>query len=525
MSRPVLIRGGEVHDGSGADPRYLDVLLVGDKIAEIGHVDAPSDAEIVNASGLIVAPGFIDVHSHSDYTLLVDPRAVSQITQGVTTEIVGNCGHGCTPYRNPVLGPVAVYGPITSHQRPPESVGGYLEALGAAGPAVNVLTLVPNGQLRLDAVGLEQRPANAPERMVMERALREAMDDGAIGYSTGLEYAQEVGASEAEVIALGRLAGRMGGIYATHTRDRDAGALKAVHEALRIASSAEIPLQISHITPRGGMAMTDACLDAVLTARAAGQVVEFDMHTRTFGFTHLKNLVDLSVLQGNRETILARLSDERERTRIKAARNLITRCGWHRVTLARSRSHPQYANLTFEEIGRELGRDPHDAALDILTADIDVLTYPMVTLQTYTEEQLRRTYLADRCMIGSDATALAPDGPLKNEVFYGAYSWVSWFWQRMVRETASFSPAEAIHRLTALPADVFDIKGRGRLKSGMQADIVLFDAGQFTCNASLARPNVIASGVRDLFVNGIRTIRDGRPTEYRGGHALRRGKL
>lgn len=523
MSRPVLIRGGELHDGQGTEPVLGDVLIVGDTIAAAGVIpEPPQDALLIDAAGAVVAPGFIDVHSHSDYTLLVDPRAVSSILQGVSTEIVGNCGHGCAPFRNRKLGPVAVYGPVAEHGDPPASLSAYFELLGSRRPAVNVMSLVPNGQLRLSCVGLEARPAERAELAAMGRELEAAMEQGGAGLSTGLEYAQEAGATEDEVVALAGIASRRGGIYATHTRDRDENALEAVAEAIRIAERAELPLQISHITPRSGMDVIDRCIDAALDARRRGNPVEFDMHTRTFGFTHLKNVVPVAVLDAGADEIRARLADPAVRREAKAHRNLITRCGWHKVVLARSRSHAQFCGMTFDMIGGALGRHPHDAALDILAEEADGLLHPMVILKTYSEEQLIRTYSADRCMIGSDATALAPDGPLAEEVFYGAYGWASWFWRRVVRETRTMTRQEAIHRLTGLPAAAFGLAGRGHLAPAMKADVVVFDPERFTEHATFASPNLPASGIRHLFVNGVHTVEDGALTGGRGGTVLTR---
>jgi len=522
MRPPVLIRGGEIHDGHGSEPFIGDVLIAGDSVAATGALKAPDDAVLIEAAGSIVAPGFIDVHSHSDYTLLVDPRAVSSVLQGVTSEIVGNCGHGCAPFLNRRLGSIAVYGPIGAHEPPPASLAAYFEALGTRRPAVNVMSLVPNGQLRLGCVGLEARPAERAELEAMQRLLAAGMDEGGVGLSTGLEYAQEAGATEEELVALAKVAARRGGLYATHTRDRDENALEAVVEAIRIAERAELPLQVSHITPRSGMAAIESCIEAVLAARRRGNPVEFDMHTRTFGFTHLKNLVPAPALEGDADAIRARLADAGVRAELKTHRNLITKCGWHNVALARSRSRAQFAGMSFAEIGAALGCDPHDAALDMLAAEADSLLYPMVILKTYTEEQLLRTYKAERCMIGSDATALAPEGPLADETFYGAYGWASWFWRRVVRETGTLSRPEAIHRLTGLPAAVFGLSGRGHLAPGNKADIVVFDPDTFTDHATLAQPNLPATGVRHLFVNGVHTIDGGRLTGARGGVALTR---
>ena len=199
----LALRNGTVYDGTGAEGRVADVLVDDGRIAAVGRFDG--EAEAIDATGLAVAPGFVDIHSHSDYTLLVDPRAVSAIHQGVTTEVVGNCGFGCFPIRDPALAQRAIYGfdgdvPLTW-----STAGEYFERLEAARPAVNVLSLVPNGQLRLATVGLADRPATSAERADMQALLRESLDAGAWGYSTGLEYAQEQGVTEEECAQLARL--------------------------------------------------------------------------------------------------------------------------------------------------------------------------------------------------------------------------------------------------------------------------------------------------------------------------------
>src|SRR5829696_2626380 len=247
MSFDLVVRGGTVYDGTGAQGRVTDVGVKDGSVVAVGSLE-PNGREL-DAAGLAVAPGFVDIHSHSDYTLLVDPRAVSAIHQGVTTEVVGNCGFGCFPIRDTALAPRAIYGfgddvPLTWR-----SAGEYFERLERARPAVNVLSLVPNGQLRLATVGLEDRPATPTERAEMAELLRESLDAGAWGYSTGLEYAQEQGATEEECAALARLAP----YYATHTRRRDEGAAEAVAEAIRVGRETGTRLQVSHLVPRNGI--------------------------------------------------------------------------------------------------------------------------------------------------------------------------------------------------------------------------------------------------------------------------------
>src|SRR5580698_7624430 len=267
MALDILLRGGTVIDGTGAAPRRADVGIADGRIAVVGAVEGEAELAI-DASGLTVTPGFIDIHSHSDYTLLVDPRAVSALAQGVTLEVIGNCGFGCGPIRDTALAAGNIYGftgtiPITWRR-----LGEYLEHLAQAHPAVNVLTLVPNGQLRLHALGLSDSPADREGLYKMKRLLCESLEEGAFGLSTGLEYASETGASEEEITGLCCEVARAGALYATHTRKRDAGAVEAVAEALRTGRNSGVRTQISHLLPRSGAADGQRAIELVEKARA-----------------------------------------------------------------------------------------------------------------------------------------------------------------------------------------------------------------------------------------------------------------
>src|SRR5207249_1613156 len=270
------------------------------KIAVIGRVPEGEGTERIDAEGLFVAPGFIDIHSHSDFTLLVDPRAVSSVQQGVTLEVVGNCGHGCSYVGDANLGKEIIYGYRSDYPISWTTVGGYLDCLEKALPAVNVATLVPNGQLRLATVGLEARPARADEVDRMKHLLRQGLEEGAFGYSTGLEYATEVGASVEEVCEMCREVAAFDALYATHTRNRDEGAVAAVGEAVRTAAKAAARLQVSHITPRGGREDTAKAIECVDQARTRGEDAAFDMHTRLFGTTYLKRIFPPWALEGSK---------------------------------------------------------------------------------------------------------------------------------------------------------------------------------------------------------------------------------
>lgn len=522
MTLDVLIRDGIVYDGRGGEPVRAAVGIANGRVASIGAPAASAAVEI-DAAGLVVTPGFIDIHSHSDYTLLIDPRAVSAVAQGVTTEVIGNCGFGCAPIGDPKLAQSAIYGFDASIPLTWRSIGEYLARLEAASPAVNVITLVPNAQLRLGSVGLADRPASSPEIAEMSARLREGLAEGAAGYSVGLEYPAEVGCDHDELVALARETGRGGGFFATHTRNRATGAPAAVVEAIRIAREAEVRLQVSHLMPRSGDAECRQCLDAVEEAHAQGQDIAFDMHTRLYGTTMLSTLLPPWSLENGVQGLRRNLSDSAARARIKTFVSLIASVrDWNRVQLLDLPGRPDVSRLTLGEIGRRRGRDPHDCALDLLAEEVETLYRPMVILHAYTERSQKLAFSHALCAPGSDATALAPDGPLASSVFHGAYTWAAWYWHMLVRQWKLLTPQQAVNRLTGLPASVLGLPDRGVLEVGAWADVAIFDPEAFGERGTTFEPNRLAEGMRHVLVNGIPTLKDGVRTGLRSGRALRK---
>ena len=481
----------------------------------------PADCPELDAAGLCVAPGFIDLHSHSDYTLLVDPRAASAVHQGVTTEVVGNCGFGCFPIVDPALARKAIYGYSDAVPLDWATAGGYFERLEQARPAVNVASLVPNGQLRLATVGLDDRPADAAELERMRALLREALGEGAWGYSTGLEYAQEAGATEEEVTALcGALDGEL---YATHTRRRDEGAADSVAEAIRTAEHAQVRLQVSHLVPRNGIEESRRSIELVDRARDRGLDVEFDMHTRRFGITHLYAALPPWALGAEPDELASLLRDPAARDRMRPHRSILSAGGdWSRIVLFDNPFWPEYARRDLAGIAAERGQDPLDAVYDLLVPAADELHALMVIINAYTEEEQREAFAHPCCVPGSDATTLAPDGPLAGSFFHGAYTWASWFWRFMVREERLLSPAEAVHKLTGQPAARLGLPDRGVLRPGARADVTVFDPARLAERGTTFEPNQLADGVVHVLVNGVHTLRDGELTGDRGGMVLRR---
>ena len=517
----LLVHGGTVIDGSGGAGRRADVAVADGRIVAVEPGLQVQAADRIDATGLVVAPGFIDIHSHSDYTLLVDPRAVSAVAQGVTLEVLGNCGFGCAPIK-PALAAANIYGFNGRIALDWTRVDEYLDRLGAARPAVNTLTLVPNGQLRRATVGVADRPANAEEIAAMQALLEQGLDEGAWGWSTGLEYPAERAAGTQELTALARTVARRGGLYATHTRHRDEGAIEAIEEAVATAQASEVRLQLSHLLPRRTADGEDVrAVEVLERARARGVDVRFDMHTRLYGTTFLNTLIPPWADAEGGAAALLRSRAGRERMR--GSPSIVASGGWERVVLLDHPGFPAWSRRSFGELGRELGRDPFDLACDILEHDLDDLARAMVIIRAYTPEQQARVFAHPMCMPGSDATTLAPDGPLAGSVFHGAYSWAAWFFDFMVRQRKLLSAEEAVHRLTGFPAQTLGLKDRGGVAPGYAADLAVFDADGFLSPASTFDPNRLAMGMRHVVVNGAPTLRDGALTGRRAGQVLRRG--
>ncbi|MGE0798703.1 MAG: amidohydrolase family protein [Lautropia sp.] len=517
----LLIRGGSVVDGSGAPARRADVAVAGGRIVAVAdELPAPA-AQTIDAAGLTVAPGFIDIHSHSDYTLLVDPRAVSAIAQGVTLEVLGNCGFGCAPIK-PSLAAANIYGFNGRVALSWTRVGEYLDELQQRSVAVNTLTLVPNGQLRRAVVGVVDRPADSDEVRRMNALLEQGLDEGAFGWSTGLEYPAERAAGEAELTALAGTVARRGGLYATHTRQRDEGAIAAIDEAVRTAEASGVRLQLSHLLPRRTRDGEDLrAIERMERARRRGLDLRFDMHTRLYGTTFLHTIIP--PWADERGGAAALLRSAQGRASMRGNPSIVASGGWERVVLLDHPAFPRYSRRSFGELGRKLGRDPFDIACDILEHDLDDLSRAMVIIRAYTPDQQARVFAHPMCMPGSDATTLAPDGPLAGAMFHGAYSWAAWFFDFMVRQRRLLSVEEAVHRLTGFPADTLGLRERGRIAVGMAADLAVFDAASFRAQAETFEPNRLATGMRHVIVNGVSTLRDGVLTGRRAGQVIRRG--
>ena len=530
MQADLLIHNGTVIDGTGSPPFRGGLAIKDGKILDIGAIEKREGVPCLDAQGLYIAPGFIDIHSHSDFTMILDPRAMSSITQGVTLEVVGNCGHGCAPIGDPELAKMNIYGHQERYEIGWRTMAEYLGTLEAGKPTVNVASLVPNGNLRLAVAGLVDRPSTPDELKRMKSLLTQCLEEGAFGFSTGLEYGPERDCTEAEIVELCQVTADAGGFYATHTRNRDGEAQETIAEAIRTGAASNLPLQISHISvvsrlaEDGRWAIEDA-LRQVDEAQHSGLDVGFDMHTRLFGTTNLSAALPPWALEGDKASVAARLQSAATRRELKTYPSIITalaRDDWNNIVLFDSKAHPEFARKSIAEISELTGVAPFDAIYNLLLAEIDDLHSLMILAFTYREEDIRIAFEHPSCMVGSDATALATDGPLAGTSFHGAYTWASWFYRHFVRDKQSLSPQEAIRRLTSLPASRLGLTDRGVLRKGAWADVAIFDPVTFADQGTTFEPNQTAVGMHHVIVNGKLALKDGALTGERSGQVLRR---
>lgn len=521
----VIIRSGTVVDGTGTAPRIADIGIAGGVISEIGDLSTATAGEEIEADGLFVTPGFIDVHSHADLTLVVDGRAQSALSQGVTTVLVGNCGHGCTPLRDRPGYAAAIFGYNDSIPLDWQSTAEYLGKLRDAAPGINVGTLVPLGNLRLTAMEDPEQTASEEQVSHMCSLLDAALDEGAFGFSCGLQYPDSVATRPEELKALAKVVAERDGLFAACVRHTDDRAREGIEEPINTAAATGVRAQISHAMPMPGSppGMTETTYALVDRARESGLDVGFDMHTRSWGEVNMSAMLPLWALQGTREEVAARLGDRAQREQMKQYPSYIRRFVLNpgpeemMVVLTQDKS---LAGKTLSEL-TPAGADPLDTLLDILRGERDNIHRSQVLIRMYPEDELASFYQHPWCAVMSDATALSLDGPLRDEIFYGAFTWASWYLRHIVRERQALPVAEAVRRITSLPAERIGLTDRGVLRKGARADVTMFDLAQVSESGTLEEPNRLARGTVNVLVNGVIAVRDGAVTDARGGTVLR----
>lgn len=514
----IIIRNGTVFDGTGAPGRELDVLISAGGVAALERRSRRRGAIEIDARGMAVAPGFVDIHSHGDGTLWDDPRAESLIRQGVTTIVVGQDGSSRAPR-------ATGEGREDEAQRQFSGFAELWSALERLQPAVNVASMVGLGTVRDVVIGGDNRPATADELSRMTALVQAALHDGACGASSGLEYTPGAFASREELIALCRPLAPLRLPYATHMRNEDDRLIEAIDEAIAVARGAGSPLQISHLKTQGprNWSKLDTAFDRIAAARKAGCDAAFDRYPYVAYQTGLTNLFPVWSRDGSTAAFLQRLGepDTAARIRQEALGKVELIGGWDNVLIANvadSTDKPA-EGARLGTYARSKGLDPYDAAVGLLQrshGNVGMVGFAM------SEENLDRILAHPLSMVCSDGGAFATDGPARRGHPHprglGTFPRVL---GRYVRERKALTLAQAINKMTARSASRIHLRDRGRLAPRMAADVVVFDPATVHDTATYAEPFQYPAGIGTVIVNGAIALRDGQREERHTGKPLR----
>jgi len=521
----LVLRGAVVFDGTGAAGREADVALAAGRIAEVGTVSR-GGAEELDLRGLALAPGFIDIHSHADLSLLVEPRAESRIRQGVTLEVVGQDGGSIGPwteddYQRTRETYLERYGvPIDF-----KDLGGFLARLERTPAAVHVISMVGHNTLRATVVGDDDRPATEEEIVRMRALLREALAQGAVGFSSGLEYTPGAFAPTDELVALASELRGTGYPYASHMRNEDDRLLAAVEEALHVGRLAGVPVQISHLKAQGlrNHWKAPAALDLVERARADGLDVHFDRYPYVAYSTGLSNLFPAWARAGGNAAFAGRLRDPSTLPAIeRAVRDKVALLGsWDAVQITRTRTgeNAWARGRKLGALAAERNEDPFGLAVRLLLEEegsVGMIGFGM------SEENTARILAHPLGMLCSDGGAFAPYGPLSEGVPHPrAYGSFPRLLGRYVREQGALTLEAAVHKMTGMPAAKLGLSDRGVVRPGAVADLVAFDPDRVEDRGTFEEPHQYPVGIVHVLVAGSLAVRDEEHTGVLAGRPIR----
>lgn len=527
----LLISGGTVYDGSGKSPVRADVGVRGDRIASVGNLAGKRARTTIDASGLAVSPGFINMLSWSTESLLVDGRSIGELKQGVTTQIMGE-GWSMGPVNERIRTFMLSQQSDVKYDISWTTLREYLELLERKGVTQNVASFVGATTIRQHVIGFENRPPTAAELETMKDLVRREMEAGALGIGSSLVYPPAFYAKTEELVELCKVAARYKGTYISHMRSEGTKLVEGVEELIRISREAKIPAEIYHLKAAGAenWPKMDAVIRIIEQARRDGLRVRADMYTYTAGATSLDASLPPWASEGGPEALRKRLADPEIRARIAAEvrspgrdwENFYAMAGSpDRIVLvgfATEKLKP-LTGKSLAEIATMRGRDPVDTLIDLLLEDrsgIGTVYFLM------SEENVRRQIQLPWVSFGSDAASMATEGDfLKSSTHPRAYGNFARLLGRYVRDEKLIPLEEAIRRLTSLPATNLGLEDRGMLERGMFADLVVFDPATIADTATFSNPHQYAVGVKHVFVNGRQVLRDGEVTSARPGRALK----
>ena len=528
MTEKFVIRNGHLIDGTGAPGQDVDIAVADGRIAEIGRDIAASGAEVIDASNRVVCPGFIDIKTHSDWTLPLMPQAESKIRQGVTTEVIGHCGYSCAPALPDKVDALAEYlspsAPWLTFRA--TSFADYLDLYPAL--SVNTVHLVGHNTLRLMAMGMEDRQPTEDELDRMRALLIEALHAGALGMSSGLFTAPGSYSDVEEMVSLGRTLASEKARYFTHLRDEGNTVFDSIQEAMEFAEQVGVHVQIVHMKLSGtdNWGGATKAMDLLADARNNGVPIDCDIYPYTAASNPLKNLFPPWLQEGGVDAMIARLGDEGVRSKLRqevedeGLNNFGRIPDWDAIRISISPDLPQYAGRTIADLAAERSIDGFDMALDYIVEDRG---QTRVLVSSISEEDVRDFVRSSDVMIGSDGNSVAPHGTTgqgkPHPRFYGTFARVL---GKYSRDEEVLPLSRAVWKMTGASARALGLKDRGILRKGYAADITIFDPVTIAETATYEDPHSFAAGIDQVIVNGTTVLHDGEHTGALAGKTLRR---
>src|ERR1043166_6603674 len=529
QSFDIIIRGGTVYDGTGGPAKKADVGIKDDRIAAIGNLSLATAPNVVDAKGLAVAPGFINMLAHSESSWIVDPRSLSELKQGVTTQIFGELSMG--PLNDQMKQRLRQQQGDIKYDIAWTTLAEYLQYLEKRGVSQNFASFIGAATIREYVIGLEDKPPTPEQLNQMRELVRREMEAGALGITTALIYPPAFFAKTDELIELCKVAAKYKGKYTAHMRSEGGQLLEAVQETIRISREAGLPAEIYHLKASGeaNWPKMDEVIKVIESARRAGVKITADMYTYPAGGTGLDASLPPWVFDGGREAAYKRLRDPATRQKIAEAvrtptnewENLYLLSGSpDRILLASFRNDnlKPLTGKTLAEVARMRGKDPIETIMDLLLEDQSRIgTIYFLMSEDNIKKQIRQPWVS----FGSDAASIAAEGVfLKPSAHPRTYGNFARLLGRYVREEKVISLTEAVRRLTSLPASNLGLNHRGLLQPGMFADVVIFDPQKIADRATFENPHQYSVGVQDVFVNGVEVLKDGEHTGSKPGRAL-----
>src|SRR5881392_1136891 len=526
----VIIKGGTVYDGTGAEPRHVDLAIRGDRIAGVGDFKTAKAKTIIDATDLAVAPGFINMLSWSNESLIQDGRSQSEIRQGVTTEIMGE-GESMGPVNDRVREHMLREQSDIKYEIKWNTLAEYLHYLENRGISCNVASFIGATTIRENVIGFEDKQPTPEQLDQMRELVRKEMEAGALGIGTSLIYPPAFYAKTEELIELCKVAAKFRGKYISHMRSEGSRLLEALDELIRISREAKIPPDLYHIKAAGqqNWGKLDNLLSRIETAQKDGLKITADMYTYTAGGTGLDASLPPWTEDGGYPVLFKRLRDPATREKIKAEVQKPT-SGWENLYFDaggpehillvefKSEKLKPLTGKPLAEVAKMRGKDPIDTAMDLIAEDesrIGALYF--IISEDNVKKELTKPWIS----FGSDEASQAPEGVfLKSNPHPRAYGNFARVLGKYVRDEKVLSLSDAIHRLSGLPATNLGLDHRGFLKEGMSADVVVFDPATIADRATFEKPHQYAVGVKHVFVNGVQVVKDGEHTGAKPGRAL-----